>query len=515
MRVGLLTSAFLGLMAGSLLVASDKAWAQSTTATEPPIIGALRIEGIENIQLDGLIAKMETFVGLEADGETLKQLAGIVTNEAKDRGYIFASVSVPPQSVRIGIVTVNFDPGIIDDVRINGSANGHLKTILAPLKGAPGEKSSVERQLLLVEDLPGISVKNTRYVKEDGRGILIVDVAEDRIEGNLAIDNWGSENYGPIRLRGNAQINRLLSRADSVSVSATTTPAQPKELSYLSGAYITPIGSGGATVSVSGGVGKTQPGGQPNGLKVVGDSRSAALTVRTPLKRTVDSSLWISGEMAYLDVDQKLLDNWIQQDTTTSLTLNFSGSHALAGGRLSWGLGYVRGLDMFGASHAGDPLLSRRDGSGLFSKQQLWFNWFGDIGGGMSVRIAGTAQHASRGLLSAHELTYGGAFFGKGYDFAEISGDDGLLGLIELRRDLKLPWSSVKWAHLYGFVDGAWLDNKDDLITAGSLFSAGLGARAGVGSVEIGIEGAMPLKQAPYGNDDLKPRFNFILGYGL
>ena len=89
------------------------------------------------------------------------------------------------------------------------------------------------------------------------------------------------------------------------------------------------------------------------------------------------------------------------------------------------------------------------------------------------------------------------------------------MGLIEIQRSVKLPWSAAKWAHLYAFADGAWLDNKDGLVMAGSLYSAGLGARAGIGPFEIGMEGAFPLKRAPYGQGDLDPRFNFVLGYGL
>ncbi|MEZ5656737.1 MAG: ShlB/FhaC/HecB family hemolysin secretion/activation protein [Sphingobium sp.] len=515
MRVGHLTSFVLGLLACSLSAVGEPLHAQEATSADAPVIGAIRFEGIENNQLDSMMARVETYVGMQADGDTLHSLATAVTRQAKERGYIFASVSVPPQSVRIGIVTVNFDPGMIDEVRITGSGNPRLKKILAPLQGQPGQKTVVERQLLLAQDLPGITIENTRYIKEGERGILVVEASEDRAEANIAVDNWGSDSYGPVRLRVGAQISQLLSDADTLSLSGTTTVLQPKELAYASVQYATTIGSGGAQIGATAGAGRTQPGAQPAGVSIEGENRSASLFARTPLRRTVDSSLWVNAEIAYLKVDQELVDSWVQEDKSTSFTVSLSGSQAVAGGRLNWGIGVVRGLDLLGASHSGDPFLSRADGSGLFTKQMAWFNWYRNVGGGLSIRIAGSAQHASRGLLAAHELGYGGAFFGRGYDFSEISGDDGAMGLIEIQRSVKLPWPAAKWAHVYAFADGAWLDNKDDVIMAGSLYSAGIGARAGIGPFEIGMEGAFPLKRAPYGQSDLDPRFNFVLGYGL
>ena len=74
---------------------------------------------------------------------------------------------------------------------------------------------------------------------------------------------------------------------------------------------------------------------------------------------------------------------------------------------------------------------------------------------------------------------------------------------------------SFKWGHVYSFADGGYLANLQNGWGSGSRFSAGGGLRAGIGGLELGVEGAFPLKDARYETADKSPKINMILGYGF
>src|SRR6266536_5509604 len=92
--------------------------------------------------------------------------------------------------------------------------------------------------------------------------------------------------------------------------------------------------------------------------------------------------------------------------------------------------------------------------------------------------VAAAGQAASGPLFLLQQFYLGGAAFGRGYGSAEISGDNGMAGSLELRFDQKLGFQYLTGYQLYGFVDSgvAWNDGyrlSDGL----SLTSAGGGVR--------------------------------------
>jgi hemolysin activation/secretion protein len=103
--------------------------------------------------------------------------------------------------------------------------------------------------------------------------------------------------------------------------------------------------------------------------------------------------------------------------------------------------------------------------------------------------------------------------FGRGYGSAEISGDNGLAGSLELRFDQKLNYRYLGGYQLYGFVDSgvAW--------NAGYSFGEGLSLTSAGGDVrlflfddlqaDIGV--AVPLSYRAPDNSSRSARFLFSL----
>src|SRR5258708_13683858 len=107
---------------------------------------------------------------------------------------------------------------------------------------------------------------------------------------------------------------------------------------------------------------------------------------------------------------------------------------------------------------------------GFRGYQAVWDGW--------SVKIGATGQIASGPLFTTQQFYLGGAAFGRGYGSAEISGDNGIAGSLELRFDQRLNFQYLTGYQLYSFVDAgaAWNDGfsyADGL----ALTSAGAGVR--------------------------------------
>jgi hemolysin activation/secretion protein len=477
------------------------------------LIGGVNIEGGDKLPASEFSSIVETYLGKSADGASLQQLARSVASLARERGYLFASAIVPEQEINFGIVRVKLDEGRIDEVRINGVQNQRFRRILGILAGSAAVKAVLERQLLLAGEIPGISILRTRFERDHGRGILIIDAKEDRAKGQIALDNFGSNSLGPIRARAQADLTSLIVEGDSLTTQLLGTPTSVKELTYASARYAVPVGDDGFTLAVSLGAGRTQVPSFAGAQNINGRSKFASVSALYPAIRSNSHSVWISGEVAYLTVDQAALGVTLQQDTVVTASLSVNGQIRLGGGRLNGGIGYVQGLGILGATGNQDPLSSRFDGDGKFRKSYAWLQWTAGLGHKLSVRVAATGQIASRPLLAAQELNLGGPGFGRGFNFSERFGDEGVAGSIELRRDFNEPLPHVNWAQLYGFTDAGYVHNLQNGFGSGSLYSAGGGIRAKIGPTELSLEAAMPINVIRAESGDKDPRVNMSFGY--
>ena len=474
-------------------------------------VGAINIDGDREIPRAMFAPVIERFIGKTADATGLQAIARAIADIARGQGYVFASAIIPQQEVASGTVTVKLDMGAVDSIRITGSNSARLRRTLDLIIGPAVRKETLERQLLLAGDIPGIQVYSTRYVREPGGAALIVEVTRDRVSGSAGLDNYGSRELGPARLRLRLDLTGLMDAGDQLTAQVVSTPLQPKELGYASLRYAATVDNHGTQIGIAGAIGRTEPE-YNNGANVVGKSSYAAIFASHPIVRSNRASLWVNAELAYLHVDQRDDGVMLQRDNIATFTLAATGTGKVAGGRLWGGFGVVQGLGIGGTTRTGDPMASRLDGSGRFTKATLWLDFTRSIDEQVSVRLAANGQLASRPLLAAQELGIGGPGFGRAYDFSERFGDNGILGLIEIRERFEKPVRGFDWVQLYQFLDGGYVSNLQGGFGDGTRLSAGGGLRAGIGKTSIGIEAAVPLDAVRYGSNNKSPRINLTVG---
>lgn len=488
--------------------------AAAAALTEPVTPGAIRVEGAVELGPEAFAAAIEPYLGRALGAEELRALTRDVAEVARRAGFGLATAFVPQQSLIAGVLRVEVDEGRIDAVEVGGNARAAVEVRLGGVvTGRPLRTIELERRLLLAADIPGVSLGRARVVRRDGRNILVVDASIDRVRGWASVDNSGSGPVGPIRARVTADFNSALIAGDRLSVGGVLTPVQPREFQYGEISYTAPIGRNGTEASVAAYAGHSDPGGSLRNLDVAGVSVQAEARVTHPLLRSRAASLW--GSVAFLVRDSTLdqMGGRVRDDRIVSASAVLSGNASIAGGRLRVRLAYVQGLDILGMTARGDPLASRNDAGGPYSKIEFWTEYERPLGHGFGIDLRGAGQLASRPLLASEEMGLGGGQFLRGFDYWEMAGDQGAVISGELRYDLRrgLPGPLTR-LQLYLYTDSGRVSNLAGGSGGGTLASAGGGVRAWLAhdfqaSAEIGV----PLTRGAF-DEDVDPRFSFSLG---
>ena len=494
--------------------------AQDTGSDVPPLpqtdgsirIGGVLIDGAGALDQSIFARAIEPVIGSSASREELARLTQQIAQIARDNGYIFASAYIPPQKLELGLLRITLDPGVIDEVRIVGSDNLEVRELLDRLVGRQLTRDFIERQILLCNDIPEISVGKTSFMRADGQRILEVNVREVGNYQRLSADNYGSDSFGPVRARLDLQFRALADDSDILYLSARTVPDDPKEILSLSANYALAVGTDGTRIGAAASVSDTEPGGRRAGSGITGNSQYATIYASHPLKRSADASLWLNTEADYLSIEQQRSDILLQRENQVTIAVGLSSNVKLLGGRLRSGGEVRQGLAILGTTRGSDPLASRSDGDGVFTLGQIYTSWTGGLFGDTSMRLLASGQVASRPLFSSQELSIGGVYSVRGYDFSERSGDNGAVGLVELRQDFDDDIPFLKRMQLYAFFDGGYVGNLRDGFGGGTLLSSGGGIRATAGIFDLALEAAVPINEDRYDSGDKSPKVNVQVG---
>lgn len=497
---------------------ADSSRAIASARTSGPV-GGIAISGAEMVDPARFAPLIEARIGQNLAAEDLEQLTNEIAEIVREEGMLFPDVAAATTPDAFGIMRITVRDGVIDALDIisesdNGQDDSQLAWVrqrLEPLVGAALTRKEVERTLLLLADAPGLRYRGSRYVQKDGQNILRIWVEKRGVEGRVTLDNYGSESFGPVRARLAISLHGLLADSDVFTASVRTNPIEPDELLFFQASYAAMVSRDGLLIGFTGAAGRNAPDSDLTNADLTGQTLQFGINASYPLIRSNALSIWAEGDASFLEITRDSDGAMIRRDSVSSLRLGLRGELPLIGGRLRLGGGVTRGFDLFGATRRGDPLASNSDGDGVFTKVDLWSDYYANLAGRLSLYLSARGQFADRPLLSVEEISIGGADKVRGFDFAELSGDNGLYGLAELRYAVPTPdW--LKRLQLYGFVDGGYVDDIDRSTSEGSLFSAGPGLRAGLGPVDLEFESAFPVNTDRAASGDRDPHLNLRIG---
>lgn len=476
-------------------------------------VGAIAVTGLAALPPAAFVDIVEAFSARALSPAELETLADRIARRARERGYPFASAWIAPQRLDAGVLFVTVDEGAIGRIDLPGADSPAVRATLAPLaSGRPVTLAELERRLLLVRDIGGTWVRRTRYERQAGIGVLIVEIDHDPVSARLELNNDGSRPIGPERARLSVQQNGVFTGADLLAATLSVTPFEPEELQFGHIRYANRISTAGTELGIAGAISGTRPGAYLADRDILGQSWRFELDARHPVLRRRAASLWIEGALEVRDLRQERGHLLARHDRVTALRAGLYGLADLAGGRLRGRLSVAQGLDLFGATDQGDPLASRPDASPDFTLLSGWADWTAGLAKRVSVRLSATGQLSTQPLLVSEEIGLGGTRFLRGYNYNERSGEQGIIGGAELRYDLPQPVALVRHAQLYVFGDGGVVGNLRDGRGGGSLASAGAGVRTAVTrDLGVDLQLAFPLTGPRYDTRDRSPRFTFAI----
>jgi hemolysin activation/secretion protein len=428
---------------------------------------------------------------------------------------------VLPQPLEAGILQLRVIEGAITRVAFEGERSqdldlqGYVERILDQ---RPLALATLERQLLLIEDLAGVSVLDSRVrpvADRPGDYELIVTLDVDRFDLLTYLDNRGTHSIGPLELWTALGANSALGTGERLQVGSFVVPDQPRELRYYEALYSQPLGSQGTALELLLSTSNARPGGAFDGDEEI-DSTGLSISLGHPVLRTRDETLRIGLSFDYQDSREEAAGLTTIDDRLRVLRLRADYiSGAFLGGTHFAGLEFSKGLGILGASEAGSPTLSRSDGRSEFAKLEGYFSRSQSFGDYVGAQVSFAGQLAQDPLLSSEEFALGGGQYGRAYDYYEISGEHGFAAAGELRYGqlFEEPWW-LDSSQLYGFYDWGvvWNDNADDDFARQSLSSAGAGLRLGLlDRFTLDLQVARPLTRVPFETGSKSTRFFFAL----
>ncbi len=414
-----------------------------------------RIAGNQLLTAEQLAPSTAGFLNRPLTFAQLQEAAAAVAAAYRQSGWI-VSVYLPRQEIDGGVVTLQVIEARFGTAVHEGPAPQRLHpdralamVAAAQPAGQPVNGDAIDRALLLLGDLPGITASgNLRAGQQDGQTDLVLNLADKPLlSGDAGIDNTGSRATGPERLAANASLNSPLRGGDLW----TANLLYSQGVRYLRVAASLPLGHGGWRLGASAsGLNYKVVSPDFAALGIHGSSSTAGLDAQYPLVRTRLLNLYLAANL-----DRKSFDNHAGGVTSTRYRIHVA-SLGLAGNLLdTWGgggasnatLGITRGkLDLNGSPNQAADAATTRAAGGFtrirysLSRQQV-------ITGNLSASLLLTGQAASKNLDSAEKFYLGGASGVRAYPTSEAGGAAGQMLNLELLTRLPSQFS------LIGFYD--------------------------------------------------------------
>jgi len=223
---------------------------------------------------------------------TLKEVydvANILTTFYRNKGYSLASVTVPAQKVAGGHIRLQVTEGIVDTITFTGNetySDAFLAAQLDQIKpGLPLRLKAMEREVLLLDDLPGLTARSLIKPGEaQGTASVAFNTEEKPYDGLVLIDNAGSDAIGVWRITGNVTFNNPLGLGDALTLGHTH--SEHNLLRNYQLAYQVPIFQDGTRVGVDFSLANFDIGADFKALDIEGESTNLKVFVNHPFIRS-------------------------------------------------------------------------------------------------------------------------------------------------------------------------------------------------------------------------------------
>jgi len=458
-----------------------------------------------------LAAVLAPAIGKPHDLAGLYALADQVSEYYRARGYAFAKAFVPENGFDDGTLTIQVVEGrfgerkaIADSPRRSAQAERFIKPLKA---GAPIHSAELERRLLILGDQPGYDVLPIiKPGKTDGTGDLEVKLTrKPLVTGTVSASNHGNRYTGYHQARANIQVNSPFMFGDQLAISHLVSD---RRLSSTSLNYSLPIGGSGLRANAGYSHTDYRLAREFANLEASGTAQTSSLGLSYPLIRSRQANLTVSAQgqhKRFFDEQKSVNASDSRASDSGSVMLNFDRSdrYGVTFGQVEWTMGKFTG---------GQPISNT---NGSFSRMNADIVRLQRLQDRLSLYTRINGQKAGRNLDSSESYSIGGPYAVRAFATGEGTGDEGILGQVELRFQHSANLSP------YVFVDAGRTRLEHKSTNPGknnrSLSGTGFGVRYQHNALSIDTVIARRLSG---GQQESDPRDNkytgwFIVSYGF
>ncbi|MFV3126325.1 ShlB/FhaC/HecB family hemolysin secretion/activation protein [Niveispirillum sp. KHB5.9] len=369
----------------------------------------------------------------------------------RSRGHFLARVILERQKFdpKSATVTYKIYEGTISAVAVNGEV-GPVKSLIQRMANRlvtdqPVTLAEVERQLLLIQDIPGISVR-ARFAaapSQEGATVLTIDVARTPYAGFASIDNRGAGFAGPWQGALGLSANSFTGLGERTGVYLFSTPDREQRFGQL--AFSTVLTADGLALRAQGGYGPSYPGGLLGEAGFASNVTTAGLELGMPMLRSRRSNLWLhlGFSLNNSHIRLKQADDRYQRITSSHVrvaSLGLQANHVDQwDGVTDLSLDVDQGMEGLGATSRDDPMTARPDSrpdftrfTGRLSRRQALPAPGGPGPWELDLRLTLAGQYGVGVLPPSQKAQLGGLEFGRGYYYGLLTGDRALSGSVEL-----------------------------------------------------------------------------------
>ncbi|HEY2621068.1 MAG TPA: ShlB/FhaC/HecB family hemolysin secretion/activation protein [Acetobacteraceae bacterium] len=489
-------------------------------------VSSVEVEGVTAYPQPEIAQLAAGLVGPEVPLPQIDAARQAILQRYRSDGYVLTTVSANlDNNGRLRFVVTE---GHIASVKLDGDIGPAGTQVLRFLnkltEKQPIDSVTLERYLLLAQDVPGISLRAVLEPSTDTPGALnlIAQVSRQKISGLASIDNRAFDETGPIELLGVLDFNSFSEFGEKTEVSYYHTFPNSQNFGQASSEVF--LGASGLKGRVYGGYGTTIPTGSLGLQGYNGTTTVFGTSLSYPIIRSRQQTL--NGYLTFDGLDSNIstapagsprLRASYDALRIMRLGADYALSDLLLGADRSavnaLSLRISEGMKLLGATTDGNSRTSPRQGEQTgFTKinfetsrtQTLFAPWEGATVGLMGLL---TGQWSPNVLPPAEQFYLGGARFTRGYYAGQVPGDKALAATVELQLNTGFETTLFQRSfdvstQYYLFYD--WGETWQNLSTDHNAMinSAGGGVRAQVTRyVEVDFEGLARFNRFPNGGN--------------
>ena len=381
---------------------------------------------------------VDRYVDFQLNLHELNQAADLVTRYYREHGYPIARAVIPAQKVEQGVVLIEVIEGRIGTVSVVGNKRYSAEFVGARLADLPGagvvSVEALERGLLLLNDLPGLSARATLQPgAEFGLTDMVIRVEEKWAAGTLALDNKGAKETGRFRLDGSFDLNNPLGIGDQLSLRVIE--SQHNLLTYGRASYGVPLMANGLRGSATYSKVRYEMGAEFAPLGIEGEVTNYEAALSYPYIRSRRRNVFLGLGFRRTESFQTTAFGGIPErnDHIDLLSANVQGNwvhedSAVSNAYVAFTSNGKRNNDVL-------PLdLQRARQDAQLAKLEIDVNHLRAASKTWDLYLRGFLAVSAERLADTEKVSIGGPDSVRGYLPSELRGDQGYQGTIELRR---------------------------------------------------------------------------------